>query len=227
MNVDLASLHKILKDPTRRKVVQYLSSRGQLTYMELMNLLEITNTGKFNYHLKILADFIQKENDGRYSLTERGQLASQLLQKFPDKTIEAKSLAMADALLIGIVGFLLLFSFPLIYYPAVGFVVSAFLVTVYEFIVPGAVMWWLTVRRAKSHDFYDLFKPPLIPMALIICWIVLMALTRTSFSITWYSSSDSGVQLGIMGFFSFLAMGFVPFIGIIIAESVHRLSKRL
>jgi hypothetical protein len=227
MNVDLASLHKILKDPTRRKIVQYLSSKGQLTYMELMNLLEITNTGKFNYHLKILADLIQKEDDGRYSLTERGQLASQLLQKFPEKTIEAKSLAMADALLIGIVGFLLLFSFPLIYFPVAGFAVSAFLVTIYEFIVPGTVMWWLTVRRAKSHDFYDLFKPPLIPMALVICGIVLMALTRTSFSITWYSSSGSSVQLGMMGVSSFLVMGFVPFIGIIIAESVHRLSKRM
>jgi len=227
MNVDLASLHKILKDPTRRKIVQHLSSKDQLTYMELMNLLEITNTGKFNYHLKILADLIQKEDDGRYSLTERGQLASQLLQKFPEKTVEARSLAMADALLIGIVGFLLLFSFPLIYYPVVGFVVSAFLVTVYEFIVPGAVMWWLTVRRAKSHDFCDLFKPSLIPMTLVICGIVLMALTHMSFSITWYSSSDSSVQLGMMGFSSFLVIGFVPFIGIIIAESMHRLFKRL
>jgi len=227
MNVDLASLHKILKDPTRRKIVQHLSSKGQLTYMELMNLLEITNTGKFNYHLKILADLIQKEDDGRYSLTERGQLASQLLQKFPEKTIEAKSLAMADALLIGIVGFLLLFSFPLIYFPVAGFAVSAFLVTIYEFTVPGAAMWWLTVRRAKSHDFYDLLKPPLIPMALVICGIVLMALTRTSFSITWYSRSGSSVQLGMMGFSSFLVMGFAPFIGIIIAESVHRLSKRM
>lgn len=227
MNVDLVSLHKILKDPTRRKIVHYLSSKGQLTYMELMNLLEITNTGKFNYHLRILADLIQKEDDGRYSLTERGQLASQLLQKFPEKTVEAKPLAMADALLIGIVGFFLLFSFPLMYFPVAGFAVSAFLVMIYEFIVPGAVMWWLTVRRAKSHDFYDLFKAPLIPMALVICWIVVMALTHTSFSITWYSSSDSGVQFAIMGFFSFLVIGFVPFIGIVIAESVHRLAKRL
>ena len=58
MNVDLASLHKILKDETRRRIVQHLNSKGQLTYMELMNLLEITNTGKFNYHLKILADLV-------------------------------------------------------------------------------------------------------------------------------------------------------------------------
>lgn len=227
MNVDLASLHKILKDPTRRKIVQHLSSKGQLTYMELMNLLEITNTGKFNYHLKILADLIQKGEDGRYSLTERGQLASQLLQKFPEKTTEAKPLAMGDALLIGVAGFILLFSFPLIYFPVAGFAVSAFLVTVYELTVPGAVMWWLTVRRTRSHDFYDLLKPPLIPVALVITWIILMTLTRTSFSITWSSSPGDIVQFAMMGFFSFLVMGFCPFIGIIIAESLLRLSKRV
>ena len=227
MNVDLASLHKILKDETRRKIVQHLNSKGQLTYMELMNLLEITNTGKFNYHLKILADLIQKGENGRYSLTERGQLASQLLQKFPEKTIEAKPLAMVDALLIGIAGFILLFSFPLIYLPIVGFAVSAFLVTVYELTVPGAVMWWLTVRRAKSHDFYDLLKPALVPMALVISWIIVLALTHTSFSITWSSSSDSNAQFAMMGFLSFLAMSFCPFIGITIAESLHRLTRRM
>jgi len=227
MNVDLASLHKILKDQTRRKIVQYLNSKGQLTYMELMNLLEITNTGKFNYHLKILFDLIQKSENGRYSLTERGQLASQLLQKFPEKIIEAKPLAMGDALLIGVAGFLLLFSFPFMYFPVAGFAVSAFLVTVYELAVPGTVTWWLTVRRTKSHDFYDLLKPPLVPMALMITWIILMALTRTSFSITWSSISGNSVQFAVMGFLSFLAMGFCPFIGIIIAESLYRLSKRM
>lgn len=227
MNVDLASLHKILRDETRRKIVQHLNSKGQLTYMELMNLLEITNTGKFNYHLKILADLIQKGEDGRYSLTERGQLASQLLQKFPEKTLESKPLAMGDALLIGVAGFLLLFSFPLIYFPVAGFAVSAFLVTVYELTVPGAVMWWLTLRRTKGHDFYDLLKPALVPVALVIGWIIVMALTHTSFSITWSSSSDGSVQLAMMGFLSFLAIGFCPFAGIIISESLHRLMKRI
>ena len=54
--------------------------------MELMTLAKIKNTGRFNYHLKALGDFIEKMNDGRYQLTERGQLAVQLLEKFPEKT---------------------------------------------------------------------------------------------------------------------------------------------
>jgi len=223
MNVDLASLHKILKDPTRRKIVQYLSSKGQLTYMELMNLLEITNTGKFNYHLKILADLIQKENDGRYSLTERGQLASQLMQKFPEKP-KAKPLAIGDALLIGVTGFFLVFSVILVF--LAGFAVPVFLVTLYELFIPGPVMWWLIVKRTKSHDFYDLFKPALVPIVLVVAWIVLMTLTRIWFSLTWSYGTNNGVQI-VVGFLSFVLMSAYPFIGITLAEFLYRLAKRM
>lgn len=163
---------------------------------------------------------------GRYRLTEKGQIASELLKKFPEKRAEPKPLTMGDALLVGIAGFLMLFAFPLIYLPLAGFLGSFLLVTIYELLVPGGVMWWLTVRRAKSHDFYDLLKPPLIPMSLIIGWIILMTLLDVSFSITLAMRSDSGqVQFGMMGFMGFLVLGFFPFIGVVIAESLHRLLK--
>lgn len=54
--------------------------------MELMNLVKVKNTGRFNYHLKALGDLIEKMEDGRYRLSERGQLAVQLLEKFPEKS---------------------------------------------------------------------------------------------------------------------------------------------
>jgi len=217
----LASLYKILKDPTRRNIVLHLSRRGQLTYMELMNLLEISNTGKFNYHLKILGNLVEKGEDGKYRLTERGQLAAQLLQKFPEKTMEAKALSMGDALLIGTAGFLLL-SIPGSILLIAGLYGIAFLITIYELFVPGAVMWWLTVRRTESHDFYDLFKPPLVPLALIIAWLVLMLLLRVSF--TPISSNSSYIQFTMIGF---LSLGFFPFIGVIITESLYRVLKHV
>jgi len=220
--MDLASLHKILKDPTRRNLVLHLNRRGQLAYMELMNLLEITNTGKFNYHLKILGNLIEKGEDGKYRLTERGQLASQLLQKFPEKTMETKPLGMGDALLIGVAGSLLLFLFPGLF--IIGAVMgSLFIVTLYELFVPGAVMWWLTVKRAKSHDFYDLLKPPIIPLALTIALLVLMFVMRVPFKlqVSYESSYDQFIGIG------FLALGFFPFIGVIITESLYRMTKRL
>lgn len=114
MDADLASLHKILNDSTRRNIVLHLNEKGPLAYMELMNLLKIKNTGRFNYHLKILDNLIEKGEDGKYRLTERGQLASQPLQKFPEK-MEAKPLGMEDALPIGILGSLTLSAYPAIF----------------------------------------------------------------------------------------------------------------
>lgn len=229
MDVDFASLHKVLKDPTRRDIILHLNRKGQLTYTELMNLLEVTNTGKLNYHLKILNDLLQKGEDGKYSLTEKGLLASQLLQKFPERPIEPNRLRVRDALLIGMVGFLLLFAFPLIYFGVGSLVLASFLVFLYELLLPGAVMWWLTTRRAKSHDFYDLLQPPVIPLALIIVALIVMVVSRISFSIIFTApgSSANQTQSAMMGGTSFVIVGFLPFIGVIITESFYRLSKRL
>jgi hypothetical protein len=85
MDIDYSFLHKILKDPTRRDILQHLNTEP-LSYMELMNLSGVTNTGRFNYHLKAMGDLIEKTEEGKYRLTERGQLAVQLMEKFPQKT---------------------------------------------------------------------------------------------------------------------------------------------
>lgn len=85
MNNGLASLHKILKDETRRKIVLLLNERGSLSYTDLMKTLEISNTGRLNYHLKILGELLFKRADGEYVLTDKGVLASRLLLEFPEK----------------------------------------------------------------------------------------------------------------------------------------------
>jgi len=77
----IASLHKILKDETRRKILLVLEERGNITYTDLMNAVGIQSTGKLNYHLKILSGLISNENS-QYSLTEKGKLAIRLLEEF-------------------------------------------------------------------------------------------------------------------------------------------------
>lgn len=78
--VDISNLPSILKDQSRRKVILALEHRGPLTYTEILNMLDTAHTGKLNYHLKVLGDLIAKdESTSRYSLTQKGELASQLL----------------------------------------------------------------------------------------------------------------------------------------------------
>jgi hypothetical protein len=76
----LESLHKALKDEKRRKIITLLNEKGSLSYTDLMNALEIANTGKLNYHLKVLQELVTKNQDGLYILTDRGKLAAGFLQ---------------------------------------------------------------------------------------------------------------------------------------------------
>jgi len=41
-----------------------------------MNAVKVNGAGKFNCHLKILGDLIEKTQDGKYGLTEKGQMAA-------------------------------------------------------------------------------------------------------------------------------------------------------
>jgi hypothetical protein len=94
MNSGISSLYNVLKDKTRRQIVLLLHEKGSLSYVDLMKALGIENTGKMNYHLKVLGDLLVKTEDGTYTLTEKGKLASRLLLEFPERRM---SQAMIDA----------------------------------------------------------------------------------------------------------------------------------
>lgn len=89
METEWASLHKTLGDTTRRSILELLSERGTLSYTDIMTLLAITNTGRLNYHLRALNELITKGVDGKYSLTEKGQLACNMLKAFPNGTAKS------------------------------------------------------------------------------------------------------------------------------------------
>lgn len=110
METDWASLHKTLRDATRRSILELLSERSTLTYTDIMSLLAITNTGRLNYHLKALNGLVTKGADGRYGLTEKGQIACNMLKAFPNQTISpAKTvLRKVVSILLCIVGVLVL-----------------------------------------------------------------------------------------------------------------------
>jgi hypothetical protein len=91
MSAGIASLHKVLKDETRRKIIILLSDKGSLSYVDLMKELQITSTGKINYHLKILSNLLTKNEAGQYTLTEKGTLASRLLLEFPEGNNELRT----------------------------------------------------------------------------------------------------------------------------------------
>jgi energy-converting hydrogenase Eha subunit C len=101
MSSGVASLHKILKDETRRRIILLMRERESLSYVDLMKALGIANTGKMNYHLKILGDLVTKTQDGKYTLTEKGILTSRLLLEFPEKSQSQIEAGLPLGLVIG------------------------------------------------------------------------------------------------------------------------------
>jgi hypothetical protein len=229
VSVNIESLHSILKHPIRRGVILALQDKRELSYVDLMAAVGVGNTGKFNYHLKILGDLVQKNGNGKYRLTEKGILALQILQKFPDKKAELSQLRVGDAILIGFACFLLVLAnpgfwgFSLIRYIGLGI---AFLGIVYGLMVPSGIMWWLTVRRTNSHDFYDLFKPPFVSFVLIMLLFAFMAFLHISVTITVQLEGSTSAQIAQPMLPTFLVAGlFFPFLGVGIFEAIHKMTR--
>lgn len=77
-----------------------------------MNVVEITNTGKFNCHLKVLDDLIEKDENGKYGLSEKGKIAVQFLQTFDNaKKAEPVFETRAFRLFAGFMWLLLVYPF--------------------------------------------------------------------------------------------------------------------
>jgi hypothetical protein len=90
MSSGIASLHKILKDENRQKIIGLLNEKGSLGYTELLDASETGSTGLLNYHLKVLGDFITKNEYGKYVLTDKGKVASAVLLQFPTESNPAQ-----------------------------------------------------------------------------------------------------------------------------------------
>ncbi len=76
------NVHRLLKDDTRRKIVQFIGDRGQVTYTDILRELGIS-TGKLNYHLRLLSPLLARGEGGQYySLDDLGRNAFALLQGF-------------------------------------------------------------------------------------------------------------------------------------------------
>lgn len=71
---DTASrLNRILASPIRRKILELIRQRGEMSYVEIRTLMGQVNTGQLNYHLKVIGDLVSKNTvNGKYILSETG-----------------------------------------------------------------------------------------------------------------------------------------------------------
>ena len=256
MGIDFEAFQDVLKHPIRRQIILALYGKPSLSYTDLMSIVETRNTGKFNYHLKVLADLIEKDGNGRYMLTEKGRLAAQFLQTFKQRKIEPQHLRMVDAALIGFAGFALTFVNPFFWGDMLALATNlesvplltslGVLTCVFGLVAPGALMWWLTVKRSGSHSVHDLYKAPLVTFAvllpLFVVFVILMIaynmdfMLQVSFAVSTLSGGNPTVgewsvsQMAVfwMGLPIIVGLGLTnSFIGVALAEFASHVRKKI
>ena len=94
-------------------------------------------------------------------------------------------------------------------------------------------MWFLSVRRAHSHEMYDLFRPSLVTLIPLIVFAVLMIYTKNPLAaeikaplivLNEYSSRQIATFVSMYG--NFLQGTVFSFLGVAIVEGVSRFRRR-
>jgi uncharacterized RDD family membrane protein YckC/DNA-binding HxlR family transcriptional regulator len=64
----------VLSHPIRRDILKLLSEKGECSFTDLLNALEV-DTGKLSFHLRSLQAFIEQTPAGKYKLSRAGERA--------------------------------------------------------------------------------------------------------------------------------------------------------
>jgi uncharacterized RDD family membrane protein YckC/DNA-binding HxlR family transcriptional regulator len=81
MAVDQTNVSKVLSvlsHPLRREILLDLSNKGESSFTDLLNLLNV-DTGKLSFHLRSLAPFIEQTKSGKYRLNRAGESAVRVI----------------------------------------------------------------------------------------------------------------------------------------------------
>ncbi len=236
MSSDLGTLPRILKDFTRRRIIELLREKGPLTYVEVLNLLEIEHTGKLNYHLKLLGDLIEKDQAGMYSLTEKGQLAMQVLSKFepmsrPSETslIRLSGIGLAKLLFVLAIPSFVVSLTPLSqdYTAATGFAFLMGLVTSLLLMFGGA----LVVPKAKWANGFASFSQSLrysLVEVLLVLTVFFWAIYGSTFCTRCFDYSTGVLEVlpAILVYILFIP-GYLTWLLVSWRLGIHRLSELL
>ncbi|MEM3708421.1 MAG: hypothetical protein QXF43_02110 [Nitrososphaerales archaeon] len=84
-------LSEITNSPARVRILEIIGEKGSVSFTEIKRETGLS-TGSIYYHLYYLKDYVARDADRRYSLTERGK---RLLEKMGMKTLVKEEISLA------------------------------------------------------------------------------------------------------------------------------------
>jgi hypothetical protein len=105
LSVDIPRPGKTLNDQTRLEILRVLRQDGPMSYVDLLDTLKITNTGRLDFHLKVLGDLVRKDGqDGRYELLVVGAVVGAMMTRLTvsiyESSLSAGALSSSVVILI-------------------------------------------------------------------------------------------------------------------------------
>ncbi|MCW4046713.1 MAG: winged helix-turn-helix domain-containing protein [Candidatus Bathyarchaeota archaeon] len=76
---DSSKYYTLLRDPTRRRIIEILAAQEKVWFKELRDTLGL-GVGTVYYHLDILSDFVAQDKQRKYYLNERGRMLHRILK---------------------------------------------------------------------------------------------------------------------------------------------------
>lgn len=77
---DLSRYYTLLRDETRRKIVEILGTQEKIGFKELREKLDL-GVGTVYYHLDMLSDFLTQDKQRKYRLNDRGKMLYRTLKE--------------------------------------------------------------------------------------------------------------------------------------------------
>jgi uncharacterized RDD family membrane protein YckC/DNA-binding transcriptional ArsR family regulator len=150
--VDEDSVTKILSvlsHPIRRDILNLLSEKGECTFTDLLNALEI-DTGKLSFHLRTLQAFTEQTKAGKYRLNRTGESAVRVIRDVESWAEVADVQRKAEQLLL-----------------------ASFKRRAYGFLIDSALILLITSLFALPELLFDLQNVDLITLAffpILLLW---------------------------------------------------------
>ena len=86
---NVSKILSILSHTLRREILLNLSEKGECSFTDLMNALNV-DTGKLSFHIRSLGVFLEQTPIGRYKLSKAGENAIRLIKDLEAWAVEAE-----------------------------------------------------------------------------------------------------------------------------------------
>jgi len=86
---NVSKILSILSHTLRREILLNLSEKGECSFTDLMNALNV-DTGKLSFHIRSLGAFLEQTPTGKYKLSKVGENAIRLIKDLEAWAVEAE-----------------------------------------------------------------------------------------------------------------------------------------